>query len=155
MKKVINGKKYDTDTALELGIWENHDLGINYVLEVLYRKRTGEFFLYCEGGSNTKYSVQRGSNNWGSGQHIIPLDFKSAESWAKENLHVEIFEKYFGEVPEDFGKRIVSFSIPNDLYEKIKRASSFLGVGPSEFVSDVLESYMDSFFYECEQHQKK
>lgn len=139
MKKIINGKKYDTDTALELGTWENNDLGINYVLEVLYRKRTGEFFLYCEGGSNTKYSVQRGSNNWGSGEHIIPLDFQSAKLWSEDYLDVDTFEKYFGEVVEDNGKRIVSFSIPNCLYEKIKRASSAAGVGPSEFVSSVLE----------------
>lgn len=52
MKKIINGKKYDTDTAKEVGYSNNGLLStdIDYIEETLYQKKTGEFFLYGEGG---------------------------------------------------------------------------------------------------------
>lgn len=141
MKRIIDGKKYDTETAKEVGFWTNeyNKFDFNFVKETLYLKRTGEFFLFGEGGANSKYARQCGGNSWDSGSEIIPLDFQSAKLWSEDYLDVDTFEKYFGEVVEDNEKRIVSFSISNDLYEKIKRASSASGIGPSEFVSSVLE----------------
>ena len=38
MKKIINGKRYDTDTAKELGSWSYSHYGdFAYVCETLYR----------------------------------------------------------------------------------------------------------------------
>lgn len=139
MKKVINGKKYDTDTAKEVGFWENDDLGINYIKETLYQKRTGEFFLHGTGGANSKYSIQREYNSWTSGEEIIPLDFKSAKDWAEENLDIETLEKYFGEVLEDKEKRIVSFSISAATHEKLKRLAAQKNLRFSEFLENVIE----------------
>ena len=50
MKKIINGKKYDTDTAKCVG----HDSfgcrgDFRYWFEQLYQKQTGEFFIYGDG----------------------------------------------------------------------------------------------------------
>ena len=41
MKKIINGKKYDTETAEELAYWENmpNALDFNQYSETLYRKK--------------------------------------------------------------------------------------------------------------------
>ena len=48
MKKIINGKKYDTETAEYVDRWSN-DLchsDVHWCSEELYRKKTSEFFLY-------------------------------------------------------------------------------------------------------------
>ena len=62
MKKIINGKKYDTDTAQELASWDNGGgwRDFHHCEETLYRKKTGEFFLFGEGGPMTKYAVSTG-----------------------------------------------------------------------------------------------
>ena len=61
MKKVINGRRYDTEGAMRLAGYRYgmpRDLG--YWEETLYRKRTGEFFLHGEGGPASKYAESIG-----------------------------------------------------------------------------------------------
>ena len=57
MKKVINGKLYDTETAKFLGDFDNGKFtnDFSYLYEGLYQKRTGEHFLHCVGGELTTY----------------------------------------------------------------------------------------------------
>ena len=45
MKKIINNKLYNTQTATMLASYDNHCLpnDFHYVEETLYRKKTGEF----------------------------------------------------------------------------------------------------------------
>lgn len=46
MKKIINGKKYDTSTAKYLGEYDfGYQSSFNWYREELYEKKTGEFFL--------------------------------------------------------------------------------------------------------------
>ena len=54
MKKIINNKLYDTDTAKRLGYDGGGD-GFDSWTEELYKKRTGEYFIYGEGGARTRY----------------------------------------------------------------------------------------------------
>ena len=51
MRKIINNKVYDTDTATWIGLSDNgHEYNDSaYSGETLYRKRTGEHFLHGEG----------------------------------------------------------------------------------------------------------
>lgn len=102
MKKIINGKKYDTDTATEVGYWSN---GFGYrdfswMEETLYRKKTGEFFLHGEGGPMTGYAEQCGGNGWCSGERIIPMTEEKAKEWAERRMDVDEYEALFGEVEE-------------------------------------------------------
>ena len=48
MKKIINGRKYDTETAKEIGYWSNGYpcSDFNHCEETLYLKKTGEY-LHC------------------------------------------------------------------------------------------------------------
>ncbi len=47
MKKIINGKRYDTETAKLIGSdGYSNPSDFNYWSEDLYQKKTGEFFLY-------------------------------------------------------------------------------------------------------------
>lgn len=123
MNKVINGKRYDTETAKKIGEYANtYDYSnFNFVCEELYIKRTGEFFLYAEGGPMSEYAVYDGNNNWSSGCKIIPLSIEEAKEWAEKNLDADDYEKYF-EIEED-GNIAFSLLIPENLYNKLKNES--------------------------------
>ncbi len=101
MKKIINGKKYDTDTAKFLGYaGYSHPGDFSFWLERLYQKKTGEFFLHGIGGAMSKYAHRTGLNEWSGGEKIIPLTREEAQKWAEKNLDVEEFKELFGEVEE-------------------------------------------------------
>ena len=101
MKKIINGKKYDTDTAKCVADWENgygHS-DFQYMEEQLYRKRTGEFFLHGEGGAMTQYAESYG-NEYCGGEKIIPISESEAKEWAENHLDGDTYEDIFGAVEE-------------------------------------------------------
>lgn len=102
MKKIINGKKYDTETAEKVGYYSDgrswRDFG--HFEETLYRKKTGEFFLFGEGGAASKYGVYIGDNSFGSGDRIIPMSEDDAKAWAEARLDGDEYESIFGEVEE-------------------------------------------------------
>lgn len=101
MKQIINGKKYDTDTAKHIGGWHN-GLSLrdfDHLSEDLYLKKTGEYFLHGEGGAMTTYSRSNGNTSWGSSS-IIPLSIEEAREWAEKRLEVDRYEEIFGECEE-------------------------------------------------------
>jgi hypothetical protein len=100
MKKIINGKKYDTFTATEIFNWDNDQYGFSRCSETLYRKSTGEFFLYGQGGPMSKYSRRIDQNSWCEGEQIVPLTLEEAKLWLEEKSTVQRYEELFGEVNE-------------------------------------------------------
>ena len=59
MKKIIEGKMYNTETATYIGRYRTDTMSrrdFRYLEEELYQKRTKEFFLCGEGGAMTKYA---------------------------------------------------------------------------------------------------
>ena len=140
MKKSINGKVYDTDTARELGSWANMADRRNFSQfeETLYRKKTGEFFLCGEGGPMTKYAQAVGQNEWSGGSRIMPLDFSEARQWAEEHLDADEYESIFGEVSEDGSRVQVCYSLSAAAAETIKRRASELGITASAYIESLL-----------------
>ena len=65
----------------------------------MYKKKTGEYFLYGEGGALTQYSRDTWDGRTGSSQ-IIPMTEESAKEWAVEHLECDEYEALFGEVEE-------------------------------------------------------
>lgn len=100
MKKIIKGKKYDTDTARFLASDGNGRSDFSRVYEELYRKKTGEYFLYGSGGPMSKYSQAIDQNWWSGGEDIIPLTESEARKWAEQHCTVYEYEEIFGEVEE-------------------------------------------------------
>ena len=101
MKKIIAGKKYDTNTAKILGsAGYSHPGDFSFWTEQLYCKRTGEFFLYGVGGPMSKYSRSVDCNTFTGGEEIIPLTVKEAQKWAEKYLEVEEYELIFGACEE-------------------------------------------------------
>jgi len=102
MKKIIGGKKYDTNTAECVGSYSNMNDTRNfyYWREALYKKKTGEFFLFGEGGPASKYNRQINTNEWAGSEEIRPLTESEAKEWAEQYLDGDDYENIFGEVEE-------------------------------------------------------
>lgn len=141
MKKIINNRLYDTDTAKFLGSWHNMaDVrNFSYIHEELYRKRTGEFFLFGEGGPMSKYAVSCGQNSWSGGEKIIPLSPANAREWAEEKLTADEYAEIFG-MPEEDGDEKVTLcvQIPADIDARVRAAASERGVSLTAYITEIL-----------------
>lgn len=99
MKKIINGKKYDTETATYICGYEYDTLSVfSHIHESLFRKKDGEFFLYGWGGQNTKYRY--GNISYRGVEDIEPFTESEAKGFIEKYGDVETYEKLFGEVEE-------------------------------------------------------
>ena len=140
MKKIIDGRMYNTETAKCVGEWSNAGTwrDFNHMEEALYRKKNGEFFLFGEGGPNTKYAKSAGLNSWTGGERIMPLTFKEAREWAEKCLDADEYEAIFGEVEEDDSKILISLNIRKDAADKLKRMAAEHGKSQSEIVQELI-----------------
>lgn len=137
MKKIIKNKMYDTSTATAIG-WDDNGLSardFGYCHEKLYRKRTGEYFLYGKGGPASKYR-ERCGNAWSGGENIIPLTFDEARQWAEEHFDADDYEDVFGEVTEDESRVCVSLSLSAAGVERARREASARGISLSALVDE-------------------
>ena len=141
MKKVINGKLYDTEKAQRLASWENiQDVrSFSHMEETLYRKRTGEYFLHGEGEARTRYARQYESNMWGHGEEIVPLTVQAAQEWAEEHLDGDEYEKIFGTVDEESEDVLLTFKAPAALDRKLGDKATALGISKSELLRQLIE----------------
>ncbi len=102
MKKIINRKRYDTETAKEVALWSTGG-SINdfeYAEECLHLKKTGEYFLYGKGHGLSRWSKSsKDGSSRGWGEDIQPLTEDQAREWV-ENYANEQYETLFGEVEE-------------------------------------------------------
>lgn len=101
MRKIINGKVYNTETATMLFAWDNGRLpnDFYYEREVLYRTKALRYFLYIEGGPATCYAKRAGVN-WCAGRKIVALSDEQARAWGEEYMDADSYIKEFGEVEE-------------------------------------------------------
>ena len=93
MKDIINGKKYDIETATLIAEGEDwNDTVCHSQVEHFYKKKTGEFFRH-----DMKKTV------WGDiyeYEKIIPLTEEEAKSALEKIMSIANYEKIFGEVKE-------------------------------------------------------
>lgn len=145
MKKIINGKLYDTEKAKCVGEWSNNRgySDFSHVEEELYRKRTGEFFLYGKGGPMTQYAKSCGNNAWSGGSEIIPLTAGKAREWAEEKLSVDDYAEIFGMPDEGTDeKETLCVQIPADLMARLRAGASEAGTSLTAYVETVLRKNM-------------
>ena len=141
MRKIIKGKMYDTSTAEMLGEWDNGYYGydINRCSETLYRKKTGEFFLYGRGGARSPYASYADGSVSG-GEQIIVLTYAEAQAWAEEHLDADEYESIFGVIKEDDTDTVFSVRLPASTIERVKRDASKAGMTIGEYVDMKLNS---------------
>ena len=96
MRAIIDGKRYDTDTATCVaGYWNG--LGksdFRCLEEDLYRTPKGAWFLAGKGGALTAYAKPWGDGTTG-GEAIRPLADDEARRWLEARNEVEAIEAHF------------------------------------------------------------
>ncbi len=138
MKKIVNGRVYDTETATLIGEWWNNESGLRRIDEVLYRKKTGEYFLHGFGGAATQYAAAISQNSWQSGERIMPQSYGEAQAWAEEHLAADCYAAEFGPVSEDDTRTTVTISLPASTIERAKRAAAQKGASLSGYIEDLI-----------------
>lgn len=139
MKKIIKGKLYDTETARELGSDSySNQSDFHYWSEILYQKRTGEFFLYGEGGAATKYAEAVGQNSWGGGERIMPLSYSEAQEWAEKHLDGDAYIEIFDEPAEDDSRQTITLSLSSSAVAKAKQAAAKAGLSLSAYFETLI-----------------
>lgn len=88
MKRKINGRTYNTDTAEAIYWYSGQPGGGDIVNEVLYKTKKGEYFLSGEGGYFSEYG----------GRSIIkPLTLAQAKVWGERRMPQKDYAEEFGE----------------------------------------------------------
>lgn len=102
MIKVINGKRYNTETAREI---MEHSAScprndFSWYKESLFVTLKGNYFLAGEGHGNSPYASHY-DNSRSYGSKIIPLTEMEALAWCERNATPEIIDEYFDTLVTD------------------------------------------------------
>lgn len=129
MKKIIRGRKYDTETARKVGCkTERAQYGdVDYAL---YRKRTGEYFVHAE----FSYMLDDGNPDY-----IKPLSADEANEWAQEHLNADVCEAEFGEIVDDGETISASINLPRKTYDKLRRLAVEAGEPMSKYMTKLID----------------
>jgi hypothetical protein len=101
MKKIINGRRFDTATAILIGETSS-GAGYDWYEERLFKtQRSGAYFLTGKGHARSRYATNLGGGSWGPGDALTPMTRDEAFAWAQENLSADLVEREFGDVIED------------------------------------------------------
>ena len=152
MKKRIDTLLYDTDTAKKIASYEAPypRSDIQYYEEELYKKRTGEYFLYGSGNARSPYAEQvyGETSAWEDGEKIVPLSYEEAQKWFEkannENDELatdEVYEKEFGTIKSDTSKKEQQiFRLSKTAIQKVERMEQKQGKTKSEIVENLIMS---------------
>jgi len=102
MKKIINGKRYDTEKAIVVGCADNVGSGCDSVTDFRYWEatlyqtpRSKVFFLAGKGGPMSRFAQSAGQNQWSGGKDLIPMATEEAQEWAEQYLDTSVIERFF------------------------------------------------------------
>ena len=86
MKRIIEGKCYDTATATEVASsYYSYKGDFDWVEETLYRTKSGRYFMHGMGGAHTRWCWYD-ENIWrGDGEGIVALTPAEAVEWLEAN----------------------------------------------------------------------
>lgn len=151
MKKRINTLSYNTETAKKLGDWYNNFAPneFEYCHEALYKKRTGQYFLYGEGGamSNYRKPVYGSSNAWQGGEDIIPLTREEAQKWYEkasnddeEFAPDEVYEREFGQIEKNDEKVDLHVKISQGAFQKLERLTQAQKASKQDIINQLIWS---------------
>ena len=102
MLRVINGRRYNTETADDIHRFYNNLGGGDFrnIDETLYKTKKGNFFLAGSGGPMTKYAEPCG-NMTGGGEGIQPLSREDALVWLEGHDGDDAIEEHLSDLVKD------------------------------------------------------
>jgi hypothetical protein len=103
MRSIIDGKRYDTETATEVAEFANGDdrSNFHFFAETLYLTAKGSWFLFGRGHARSPYAESYGQNTLGWGGEIRAMSHEEAQDWLEQHQEVEALEAHFADVITD------------------------------------------------------
>lgn len=142
MRKIIDGRRYDTERAKKMAGWWNGHTDFSTCQEELFRKKTGEYFLYGFGGPMSIYATPVDQNTRTGGSAIRPLSYEEARAWAEERLDADEYAELFEPIPEDEACELVQmkFYLSAGTADALRRMSQETGIQPSALAEKLLSN---------------
>lgn len=146
MKTVIDNKLYDSEKARLIGeTARNTSSDTLYLYEQLYKKRTGEYFVYGEGGPDTPYGIEEDDGTMSPGEGITPLTYDEARKWAEASLDGKDYSREFGTIDlSDGAMTTMAVRVSMVGKEALDRRCSRTGKTRSEIVDEFLRSLIEA-----------
>lgn len=140
MKKIIEGRVYNTETAKLLGEFSySNSRDFNHFTEELYRTKSGAYFIHGEGGPASRYSKQVEQNSWTGGQEIRAVSPQGARAWAEANLTADEYAEIFGEPEEAGDERVaLNLTVSATTKAKLEKMREDTGKSMSQIVEDII-----------------
>lgn len=141
MKKIINNRVYDTETAKSIGEYEPNPYrsDFSWFCETLYQKKTGEFFLHGDGNANSRYSKSCGQNTWCGDEKIVPMSYEEAREWVEKHLDAEDYIALFGDPEDEEGEKFdLHAMISAASGKKLKQQASQKGLSISAYLDQLI-----------------
>lgn len=153
MRKVIDGRTYNTETSKCIGKWSNgcYTNDLNYCFEDLYKNTKGAYFIHYDGNAGSQYRKYSGDNSWGGDTGITPLTFDDAREWAERHLDASDYNAEFGlpeeAAPSDLTTRErVNLTLDSDIMTNLRKLSVDTGVPMSQMVDKaIMAMYGEQF----------
>ena len=107
MKSIINGRRYDTDKAIEIGSSSFSREGIGdfkWWEATLYKTpRAGRYFLAGKGGPMTRWAKSSAMGTWTNSGYmsVVEMAPEDALAWAEQELSPGAIEEHFADLIED------------------------------------------------------
>lgn len=127
---------YDTETAKKLAEYRHNYDDAAYT-EILYKKRTGEYFIYGEGDTGA----------YSSGEDIKPLTYKQAQKWFEKANNDddslapdEVYNREFGKAQKDEVKEATSINLSRTAKRKLEQMALKHGTSQSKIVENLILS---------------
>lgn len=103
MKRIIDGKRYNTETAAKIAEWNNNRFGGDFgrLAETLYVTPKDNWFIQYDGGASTVYAVSCGQNSRCGSSGIKPVTKTEALKWLEAHHKTDAIEEYFTDQVEE------------------------------------------------------
>ena len=96
VKRIIDGKTYNTETATQLASWSS-----THNPDTAQRPEHGGILFQTRHGAYFVVNHNDGLEPWEDGyQKLIPLDPEQVQRWAEQYCSAQEIEALFGEMPE-------------------------------------------------------
>ena len=146
MRKIIHNLVYDTNTARYVGEYAAEKDGYAYK-EVLYRKRTGEYFLYGIGNYASQYGkrVENAAGKkrkWAAGEKIVPIPYSKALQWAGTHLAKHQYDEFFGEERSE-EREDIKVSLEKRYATKLRRYAEQNGMSLRQTFEHIIDMYVE------------
>lgn len=97
MKKIVDGKRYDTMRATEIACHQTSNKSqFDWCEETLYRTKRGRWFLVGQGYANTRWcTVVPGGMRGPGGLDLEPISEDEAMAWLERHGATDLIEQHF------------------------------------------------------------